>query len=146
MKTPTIENIAFDAPSAEEMQYISRLIREFKLDGEDLSRDRMLVLRVSGNLAGFGRMKFHPDCLEFCSLGVLPEYRNVGIGASIVEGMIRRAPAGMIHIATVVPGYFHRFGFRETDEIPPSLLRKIDVCAATCHSEKVVVMRLEKSG
>jgi N-acetylglutamate synthase-like GNAT family acetyltransferase len=120
-------------PSDQEFQLIREYIHEFELDNRDLQAAQFIAAFRSGELAGFGRLRKHPDCTELCSLGVITPLRRRGIGRAIVTELIKHASSD-IYLACIIPDFFISFGFQVTEKFPSSILNKLNYC-----SEELIV-------
>lgn len=96
------------------------------------SRDYVIAVDEETNTkAGFGRIRIHKgsdrDYCELTSLGVLPEWREQGVGAHVVERLVENAAdQGFEELYAFVeaPEYLSPFGFERTDPSElPALLR-----------------------
>jgi N-acetylglutamate synthase-like GNAT family acetyltransferase len=131
-------------PSEAEFLQICHHIREFQLDDRDLQREQFVAAFRDGQLAGFGRLRKHADCVELCSLGVVAALRRKGIGKALVAELVRLAPSGL-YLSCIIPGFFIPGGFRITESFPASMQQKLDYCSSALPApETYVVMVLEK--
>ncbi|MDF2436005.1 MAG: Acetyltransferase domain [Bacteroidota bacterium] len=131
-------------PSDTEFQPIIDHIKEYELDDRDLKPEQFLAAYTDNGLAGFGRLKHHPDCYELCSLGVITPLRHKGIGKAIVAGLIKRCPEDL-YLTCIIPSFFEPFGFITTENPPESILKKLEYCTnCLCVPEKYVAMVLER--
>jgi len=88
------------------------------------SRDYVIAVdQESGDRAGFGRLRLHkPDgeeAIELTGIGVLPEWRGVGVGAHVVERLVDTAAAegfDAVFVLTDQPEYLTQFGFEPIDD------------------------------
>lgn len=120
--------ILIDNCSENEMDLIRSYVNEFRLDDEDLKTTQFLVARsAKSELLGFGRLRKHPDSLELCTLGVLPDYRGRGIGKKLVSQLIACAGEDL-YVVCIIPDFFKKFGFEMVKEIPDSIKRKFTIC------------------
>jgi N-acetylglutamate synthase-like GNAT family acetyltransferase len=100
---------------------------------ETAFRSREYVIAIdeeSNTKAGFGRIRVHkPDAGEVCeltSIGVLDGWRGQGVGAHIVERLVRTARDDgfeEVHALTGEPSYLAEFGFDriEVSQLPDRL-------------------------
>lgn len=114
-------------PNTEEFHRICDYIRDFELDDRDLRPEQFTAAFRNNELVGFGRLRKHTDCIELCSLGVITSLRRKGIGKAIVEELIKQAP-GKIYLVCIIPEYFTPFGFKVTENYPPSVQNKVNYC------------------
>jgi N-acetylglutamate synthase-like GNAT family acetyltransferase len=115
-----------------DMPLIEAAVRRMKLDGERLAVEQFIVARDGDRLLGFGRIKpYEGSVYELGTVGVLEEARGHGVGASLVEELIRRFPSEDVYITTDLVDWFQRFGFSALAEVPPVLQEKLTrVCAS----------------
>ena len=104
------------------------------------SRDYVIAVdQESGDRAGFGRLRLHrrdggeseENRVELTGIGVLPEWRNRGVGAHIVERLVDTAAADgfeTVYVLTDQPEYLAQFGFGEvdTETLPAALSDRLD--------------------
>ncbi|MFC7186664.1 GNAT family N-acetyltransferase [Halorubrum yunnanense] len=102
------------------------------------SRDYVIAVdQESGDRAGFGRLRLHrgdeseENRIELTGIGVLPEWRDRGVGAHVVERLVDTAAAEgfeTVYVLTDQPDYLTQFGFAEvdTDDLPPALSDRLD--------------------
>lgn len=114
------------------------LAKKYGLDYSDMEADRFWVADEKSQILGIVGLKRHVDCLELCSLGVDERFRNRGIGEKLVLALLAEAKAE-VHLATIIPGYFEKFGFAPADHIPSSMIKKLEWCEG-CSKELCVVM------
>ncbi|MFB6116997.1 GNAT family N-acetyltransferase [Halosegnis sp.] len=105
-------------------------IEEMGLD-DTAFRSRDYVIAVddeSSTRAGFGRFRVHreDDACELTSIGVLDGWRGQGVGAHVIERLLRNAGIeGYERVFALAPAheYLAQFGFRpvEESELPESL-------------------------
>jgi N-acetylglutamate synthase-like GNAT family acetyltransferase len=94
------------------------------------SRDYVIAMdEQTGDRAGFGRIRIHrTDDAEVCeltSIGVLDSWRSQGVGAHVVERLVRTAQDKDFDVAyalTSVSDYLEQFGF---ERIPPTQLPSV---------------------
>ena len=104
------------------------------------SRDYVIAVdQEAGDRAGFGRLRLHrgdgeeneTNRIELTGIGVLPEWRNRGVGAHVVERLVDTAAADgfeTVHVLTDQPEYLTQFGFTEvnTADLPVALSDRLD--------------------
>ncbi|WP_458185174.1 GNAT family N-acetyltransferase [Haladaptatus sp. NG-WS-4] len=101
------------------------------------SRDYVVAIdETSGEKAGFGRIRIHkpddaPDICELTSIGVVPEWREQGVGAHVIERLIDKAGDDgfeRVYALVGVPDYLAQFGFEAIDvgDLPPKLRDRLD--------------------
>jgi N-acetylglutamate synthase-like GNAT family acetyltransferase len=99
-------------------------IEELGLD-EVAFRSRDYVVAVdeeASERAGFGRIRVHKtddgEVCELTSIGVLEAWREKGVGAHVLERLVKTAGDEGFDTAYALvsePGYFAQFGFERTD-------------------------------
>ena len=113
------------------------------LDYPGMERDDFWVAEDRGRILGAVGLKRHPECRELCALGVDEARRGQGWGGKLVRAVLREAP-GEIYLATIIPGFFARFGFKKADRVPLSMVKKAEWCVG-CRPELCTVM-VKKGG
>jgi amino-acid N-acetyltransferase len=131
-------------PAAEaDVQAIADIVNENARRGHLLPRspeniraslNTWLVAEVAGVVVGIGSLlEMSLTLVEVRSLAVLPAYRNLGVGALLVRGLVARARAHGIPtvfaLTRAVP-FFERLGFAVTDKerFPEKVWRDCVVC------------------
>lgn len=100
-----------------------------------------MVAKQYDALLGFGRIRKHQGCDEFCSLGVLKEKRFNGVAKLLIEARIKMATQP-IYLVCIAPKYFENVGFIVVDEFPEEMTDKLHYCTAELAvPEKYVVMK-----
>lgn len=120
-----------DAKNRDEVWLLDQ-IEAMELD-ETAFRSRDYVIAVdehTGERAGFGRVRIHKtDDDEFCeltSIGVIPDWRDQGVGAHVVERLIttaRDTEFEKVYALTSETAYLSQFGFSavESAQLPDAL-------------------------
>lgn len=120
---------------------IMELLEDLNLDMEDLHYSQFKVAKTKGNLIAAGRIRVHENGLnELCSLGVDPEFRNIGIGSAIVAQLLDQVKNSELSLVTEIPEYFMRMGFQSGDESNLVLKDKIRRCKEIYACKDPVVM------
>lgn len=128
-------------PSLSDFEFIKEQIAVLELDDRDLQQQQFLTAKKNDVLLGFGRIRKHEDCDEYCSLGVIPSEQGKGIGKMITEAIIR-VSTQPIYLVCIIPAWFEPFGFRVVDDFPPKMQDKLDYCnEALAVPERYVVMK-----
>ncbi len=119
--------LSFKTPTDKEFVQICSLIKEFELDDRCLQKSEFTVASYKGELAGFGRLRKHIDCMELCSVGVLKTLRNKGIGKSLINNLLSKTN-GPIYVVSIIPNYFREFNFKLSKQYPLSIKDKLNYC------------------
>jgi len=119
-----------DARNRDEVWLLDH-IESMGLDGTAFrSRDYVIAVDDESNTrVGFGRIRVHAGEEEVCeltSIGVLDGWRHSGVGAHVVERLLRNATIeGFDEVYALTPehDYLSQFGFRPIDpeELPQQL-------------------------
>lgn len=129
-----------DAKNREEVWLLDS-IEELGID-DAAFRSRDYVVAVDeerGNKAGFGRIRIHKtEDGEFCeltSVGVLPGWRDQGVGAHVMERLIENAhDEGFerVFLFTDAADYATQFGFEpvESDDLPGPMAERLETVRA----------------
>jgi N-acetylglutamate synthase-like GNAT family acetyltransferase len=121
------------------------LARKLGLDYPGIEGDALWIAEEDGRVAGLVALKAHADCLELCGLGVDPAFRGRGLARALVEALMAEAP-GEVHLATIIPEFFERCGFRIIKKgIPATFPARLGTAwCEGCPRERCVVMRRRK--
>ena len=129
-------------PSEDDFKQICKYIQAFELDNRELKKEQFCAAFHQQQLLGFGRLRQHSDCIELCSLGVIPSHRNKGIGKAITAELIKQT-LQPIYLTCIIPDFFTPFGFKEVSAYPLSIQEKLDYCRESLPVEETyVAMRL----
>ncbi len=138
-----------DAKNRDEVWLLDQL-EELALDDPAFrSRDYVLAVdETTGDRAGFGRIQVHRDeaaaVCELRNVGVLPEWQSQGVGAHVIERLVKLAGDGgftEVYTITTQPRYCAQFGFTAVDSSgrPPALADRIATVQAT-HDGAITMM------
>lgn len=106
--------------------------------------NQFLVAKHNNELLGFGRIRKHKGCDEFCSLGVLESKRFKGIAKELILARIKIATQP-IYLVCIIPEYFESLGFVIVNEYPPEIADKLNYCTSELLvPETYVVMKYQK--
>ena len=119
-------------------EQILGLARECGLDYPGMERDEFQVAEQDGRVLGIVGLKRHTECVELCALGVDSVNRGRGIGGQLVFELLA-AVREDVYLATIIPGYFERLGFKPSAAVPPSMVKDADWCAG-CRRDLCTVM------
>jgi N-acetylglutamate synthase-like GNAT family acetyltransferase len=137
-----------DARNREEVWLLDHIESMGLDDTAFRSRDYVVAVDEESNAkAGFGRIRVHRDpergrkqsgqgegdgVCELTSIGVLDGWQGQGVGAHVIERLIRKAgDEGFetVYALTDQPDYLAQFGFQaiEREKLPPLLQERIEV-------------------
>ena len=137
-----------DAKNREEVWLLDRLDQLGIEDPAFRSRDYVISIdETSGEKAGFGRIRIHPGDPEVCELaavGVLPEWRDQGVGAHVIERLIAHAgDAGFdeLYVVTDQIDYCTQFGFEpvSTDALSDPLAERLTEVRKNVSADAIVL-------
>lgn len=118
-------------------------MKEFELDDRDLRYEQFVVAKKNEELLGFGRIRQHNGCDEFCSLGIIESKRFKGIAKELIMARIKIATQP-IYLVCIIPDYFEALGFKIVTNYPPEMEDKLNYCTSELSvPEKYVVMKYE---
>ena len=125
-----LEKVLFRDGRPEDLAFIQESAKQWQLDDEHLRAAQFLIAEETGNgIVGFGRIKGYESCYELGTVGVRPQWRAKGLGATIVSRLIARFPSDEVWITTDLVSYFEHLGFRVVETGPKELMEKI---SSTC--------------
>jgi len=124
-----------------DIEKILSYINKFMLDGENVLPEQFIIAEVDDKLAGFGRIKPYENIHELASIGVLEDYRKLGIGSKIVKQIIEIFPDNEVWLTTKIPDYFRKLGFVESDNPPFEIQEKCCRVCASVSGSKFMYLR-----
>ena len=110
-----------------DFDFIKRHIQLFDLDNRDLQVQQFLVAKFHNDIVGFGRIRKHKGCDEFCSLGIIEAYRHQGIAKTLTLTSIKLSTQP-IYLVCIIPEFFEPLGFISVTEYPAEMLDKLNYC------------------
>jgi N-acetylglutamate synthase-like GNAT family acetyltransferase len=118
-------------------------IETFWLDDTGYETGQFLIAEVSGERAGFGRVREHESCSEMCTLGVVEALRQKNVATDLIKALIQKAEKkSALYLVCVIPGLFIPLGFSIVSEYPEPIKEKLERCETTMSvAEKYVVMK-----
>jgi len=126
----------------QDFDFIKQHIQLFDLDNRDLQVQQFLVAKLHNDIVGFGRIRKHKGCDEFCSLGIIEDYRHQGIAKTLTLTSIEISTQP-IYLVCIIPEFFEPLGFTIVTEYPPEILDKLNYCISELTvPEPYVVMTL----
>lgn len=128
----------------QDFDFIKQHIQLFDLDNRDLQFQQFVVAKLQDDIVGFGRIRKHKGCDEFCSLGIIEAYRNQGIAEALILARIELSTQP-IYLVCIIPEFFEPLGFTIVTEYPPEILDKLNYCMSELTvPEPYVVMTLKQ--
>ncbi|MFB6195664.1 MAG: GNAT family N-acetyltransferase [Haloplanus sp.] len=138
-----------DAKNRDEVWLLDH-IEEMALDDAAFrSRDYVIAVDEETNeRAGFGRIRIHKtddgDYCELTGVGVLPAWRDQGVGAHVVERLVETASADgfdTVYSITDQPRYLAQFGFEpvESGELPAKMRERLETKRETIQPDAVAM-------
>lgn len=126
-----------DAKNREEVWLLDRLDEFGFEDPAFRSRDYVLAIdEETGEKTGFGRLRVHsmaeePEACELTCIGVLPDHRDQGVGAHVLERLVEMARDQgfeQVYSFTEHVDYCRQFGFELTPvgELPTKLKDRLE--------------------
>ena len=121
-----------------DISQIISLAAKYNLDYEGMEADDFWVATEGTQTVGICGLRKHPDCQELCSLGVEEAFRQKGLGSQLVKSLLQDTN-GAIYLATVIPEFFAKLGFKKASTIPSSMIKKAEWCAG-CNQDRCTIM------
>lgn len=129
------------ACSVDDFEQVKKYISDFELDDRRLKQEEFLTLHENGVLIGFGRVREFSNFSEMCSLGIIPDHRNTGLGKILFQTLIKKAKKTM-YLTCIIPSYFEEFGFTVCTTYPKEMQEKLNYCTQNLIvEEEYVVMK-----
>lgn len=122
----------------EDLSQIIALAARYNLDYDGMEADDFWVAVANGRVVGICGFRKHPDCQELCSLGVDEAFAGRGLGSRLVRALLQET-RGDVYLATVIPEFFTRLGFKEAASIPASMVKKAEWCAG-CRRDRCTIL------
>lgn len=93
------------------------MIRQARLNPRNLHWEHFLVAEENGNVVGMRQVKVHEQgTREVASGFVLPQYRNQGISARLMNELLARENGTLYSLVNEKwAPYYEQFGFRRAD-------------------------------
>jgi N-acetylglutamate synthase-like GNAT family acetyltransferase len=134
--------VILDAATEADMALVRDCVERFKLDGERLAPEQLVIARDGERVVAFGRIKPYQQVYELGTVGVLERERGKGYARLVVEELVRRFPTPEVWITTDRPEVFARLGFQLVERGPDEIQAKLErICG---WKQNVVTMLREK--
>lgn len=121
------------------MSYVARIAWRLALDYPGMEKDTFFVAEERGKIVGILGLKEHGEFLELVAVGVLEEYRSLGVGKKLVEEALKNVAGRKVYLLTTVPGFYEKLGFESVEDKPEKLQKEPAWCSG-CDRTKCVVM------
>lgn len=120
---------------------IIHYVNAFELDNRDMHAHQFFIAKSGDSLLGFGRIRKHEGCDEYCTLGIIESSRGLGVAKLITQAVVKSADQPL-YLACIIPHYFENQGFVITNSFPEQMQSKLDYCNdALSVAEQYVVMK-----
>ena len=128
----------------QDFDFIKQHIKLFDLDNRDLQVQQFLVAKLQNDIVGFGRIRKHIGCDEFCSLGIIQASRHQGIAKTLTLASVELS-FQPIYLVCIIPEFFEPLGFTIVTKYPSEILDKLKYCISELPvPEPYVVMKLSR--
>jgi N-acetylglutamate synthase-like GNAT family acetyltransferase len=141
--------IIFEEALAADKEKVTALLKEINLWDEDVVPVCTFIAKADGEMAGIVNLLEVDEFIELTHLGVLPEYRKLGVGKQLVQYFCAEAKkkyadreSVLVYLNTVIPEYFLKLGFKVTDKFPKQYKKSVHWCIG-CEPAKCISMVLE---
>lgn len=126
----------------EDLLLIKNNAEKMDLDVSNMNPENILVAKIKNELAGFGRLKPHYDAMEIGTFGVIPKFRNGGIGKIILNKLIKIG-GPEIYLVTHIPSFCLQYRFKVvTQNIPESIIKAKEKSLKDYPNYKIYVLKL----
>lgn len=109
------------------LSILEQYISEMELDGRDLDADEFLIIEGPTRVKAFGRLKRYNGYNELCTLGVVNDLRELGLGAKLVKALCEVTDVP-IYLVCIIPEWFRPLGFEICGDYPEMLELKRIYC------------------
>lgn len=125
--------------SKEDIPYIVRIAWRLALDYPGMEDDTFFLAEERGKIIGILGLREYGDFLEMLSVGVLEEFRKMGVGKKLVEGALKQIRGRRVYLMTSIPDFYGALGFKEVNKFPEAIKKDPAWCAG-CDVDKCTVM------
>jgi N-acetylglutamate synthase-like GNAT family acetyltransferase len=123
----------------EDVPYVIRIAWRLALDYPGMEDDSFFVAEERGKLIGILGFRDYGDFLEMLSVGVLEDFRKMGVGKKLVEEALKQIPGRPVYLMTSIPDFYEALGFKIVNEFPEKLKKDPAWCAG-CDTDKCTTM------
>ncbi|MGB9907819.1 MAG: GNAT family N-acetyltransferase [Candidatus Saccharicenans sp.] len=128
----------------QDMPYVVRIAWRLALDYPGLENDTFFVAEERGKIVGILGLRDFGEFLELVAVGVLEEFREMGVGKKLVEEALKNAASKKVYLLTTVPGFYEKMDFEKVVEIPEALKKDPAWCAGCDKNNCTVMVRMNK--
>jgi N-acetylglutamate synthase-like GNAT family acetyltransferase len=125
--------------TGEDMPYVSRIAWRLALDYPGMEDDTFFVAEERGKIIGILGLREYGDFLEMLSVGVLEEFRKMGVGRKLVEEALKQLGGRQIYLMTSIPDFYGALGFKKVNKFPEAIKKDPAWCVG-CNQNKCTVM------
>lgn len=132
--------------SKEDMPYVVRIAWRLALDYPGMENDTFFVAEERGKIVGILGLKDFGQFLEMLAVGVLEEYREMGVGRKLVEESLKSVKGRPVYLLTTIPRFYESLGFEKAIRIPDALKKDPAWCAGCDKDRCTVMVRMTREG
>ncbi|MGB4705524.1 MAG: GNAT family N-acetyltransferase [Candidatus Saccharicenans sp.] len=125
----------------QDMPYVVRIAWRLALDYPGLEKDTFYVAEERGKIVGILGFRDFSEFYELVAVGVLEEYREMGIGKKLVTEALKELAGKPVYLLTTVPPFYEKLGFEKAQEVPAALKKDSAWCAGCDRSRCVAMVR-----
>jgi N-acetylglutamate synthase-like GNAT family acetyltransferase len=130
----------------EDMPYVVRIAWRLALDYPGMENDTFFVAEERGKIVGILGLKDYGEFLEMLAVGVLEEYREMGVGRKLVEEALKTVKGRPVYLLTTVPRFYESLGFEKATRVPEALKKDPAWCAGCDKDRCTVMVRMNREG
>jgi len=97
------------------------------------------VAEERGKIIGILGIKDFSDFVELVAVGVLEEYREMGVGKKLVDEALENMAGKPVYLLTTIPSFYEKLGFEKIKGVPEALKKDPAWCAG-CDKNRCVAM------
>jgi len=132
--------------SKEDMPYVVRIAWRLALDYPGMENDTFFVAEERGKIVGILGLKDFGEFLEMLAVGVLEEYREMGVGRKLVEEALKSVKGRPVYLLTTIPRFYEPLGFEKAAKIPEALKKDPAWCAGCDKNRCTAMVRMTREG
>lgn len=110
-------DIKYRKAEIEDVPYILDILNSVSGNIKDITPAKFLVATDVNKIMGCIRVKKIGDCYKLASLAVLPDYRRMGIGSSLVKNILGINTDRPIYLFCNIKNvnFYEKFGFKKIE-------------------------------